>query len=272
MKLELQTAAPATVETELLVVFAADQNTGKDKDAKPELTLLGAAEDLKRAASRILDSGEFKAKANETLLLHAPRGVKAARLLLVGLGKGTATVHELRRAAGTAVRFAKPRGIRWLAFVAPANFDPAQATRAIVEGAVVADFDSDTYRTDRKDLSIASVALVAAEADRRAAETGMREGRIVAEAQNFARSLINEPGNRMTPTILGQKAAEMCREFGVKCDVYGTDKLRELKMGAFLSVAQGSDEPPALIVMTYEPADGPAEPVLGLVGEGNHVR
>lgn len=268
MKLELQTAAPATVGAELLVVFAADQNTSKDKDAKPEPTLLSADGDLKLAASQILNSGEFKAKANEVLLLHAPQGVKATRLLLVGLGKATATIHDLRKAAGTAVRFAKPRGIRSLAFVAPANFDPAQAARAIVEGAIVADFDSDTYRTDRKDLSIASIALVAAEADRQAAETGVREGRIVAESQNFARALINEPGNRMTPTILGQKAAEMAREFGLRCDVYGADKLRELKMGAFLSVAQGSDEPPALIVMTYEPADGPAEPVLGLVGKG----
>jgi leucyl aminopeptidase len=96
----------------------------------------------------------------------------------------------------------------------------------------------------------------------------MQEGRAVAESQNFARALINEPGNRMTPTILSQKAEEMAREFGLRCEVYGIDELRELKMGAFLSVAQGSDEPPALIVMTYEPADAPAEPVIGLVGKG----
>jgi leucyl aminopeptidase len=96
----------------------------------------------------------------------------------------------------------------------------------------------------------------------------MREGVIVAEAQNFARTLINEPSNRMTPTILGQKAAEMAREFGLKCEVHGAEKLRELKMGAFLGVAQGSDEPPALIVMHYEPANAAAGPVLGLVGKG----
>jgi leucyl aminopeptidase len=60
----------------------------------------------------------------------------------------------------------------------------------------------------------------------------------------------------------------MATEFGLKCEVYGAEKMRELKMGAFLSVAQGSEEPPALIVMTYAPADAPAEPVLGLVGKG----
>jgi leucyl aminopeptidase len=60
----------------------------------------------------------------------------------------------------------------------------------------------------------------------------------------------------------------MCHEFGIECKVHGTDTLRELKMGAFLSVTQGSDEPPALIVMIYEPKDAPAGPVLGLVGKG----
>ncbi|HEU4982587.1 MAG TPA: leucyl aminopeptidase, partial [Acidobacteriaceae bacterium] len=66
----------------------------------------------------------------------------------------------------------------------------------------------------------------------------------------------------------GQRAAEVAAEFGLQCEVHGADKLRELKMGAFLGVAQGSDEPPALIVMRYEPAKAPAQPVIGLVGKG----
>ncbi|MGC2162981.1 MAG: leucyl aminopeptidase [Silvibacterium sp.] len=269
MKLGLESTAPATLETELLVVFAADQNTSKEKDAMPEVALLTADESVRQAASHVLSSGEFKAKANETLLLHNPQNLKAARLLLVGLGGITkASIHDLRKAAGTAVRFAKPRSIHALVVLPPPNFDTAQTFRAIVEGAIVADFDSDTYRTDRKYQSIASVSILVSEKDRSAAEAGLQEGIVVAEAQNFARSLINEPGNRMTPTMLGQKALEMSREFGVQCEVYGAEKLHELKMGAFWSVAQGSDEPPALIVMTYEPSGAPAEPVLGLVGKG----
>ncbi|MGC2582208.1 MAG: leucyl aminopeptidase, partial [Acidobacteriaceae bacterium] len=86
--------------------------------------------------------------------------------------------------------------------------------------------------------------------------------------QNFTRSLVNEPGNRLTPTIFGERAAAMCREVGLQCSVYGADKLRELQMGAFLSVAQGSEEPPALIVMTWEPKDAKPGTVLGLVGKG----
>ncbi len=63
----------------------------------------------------------------------------------------------------------------------------------------------------------------------------------------------------MTPTILGERAKKMSAEVGLKCEVYGADKIKELKMGAFLGVAQGSDEPPALIVMRYEPAGAPEE-------------
>jgi leucyl aminopeptidase len=271
MKTELLFTPAAAVSSELLTVFAVDTNASKEKDAKPAITLLTSEDALKQAAAFVLPTGEFKADANETLLLHAPEGLKATRLLIVGLGKSAkATPHDLRRAAGTAVRFAKPRGIRSLAIAAPAtDFDTTLAFRAIAEGAIVADFDSDTYRTDRKDRSVQSLRILApTAADKTAAETGHREGVIVAESQNFARTLVNEPGNKMTPTILGSRAAEMSEEFGLKCEVYGAEKLHELKMGAFWSVSQGSEEPPALIVMTYEPPSAPTEPVIGLVGKG----
>ena len=96
----------------------------------------------------------------------------------------------------------------------------------------------------------------------------------MAGAQNFTRSLVNEPGNILTPTELGKRAAAMCAEVGLKCEVHSTPKLQELKMGAFAAVAQGSEQPPALIVMTYEPKLAKGEtlaadsPVLGLVGKG----
>ncbi|HZD47231.1 MAG TPA: M17 family peptidase N-terminal domain-containing protein, partial [Silvibacterium sp.] len=165
MKTELLFTPAASTSSELLAVFALDNSTSKDKDAKPEIALLTSDDAIRRAAAYVLSTGEFKAEANETLLLHAPEGLAAARLLIVGLGKAgglgkaaKADPHAVRKAAGTAVRFAKPRGIRSLAILVPeGNFDPGQSTRAIAEGAILADFDSDTYRTDRKDRSIESL-------------------------------------------------------------------------------------------------------------------
>jgi len=83
----------------------------------------------------VLASGEFKAGANETVLLHAPAGLKAKRLLIVGLGKlAKATVNDVRRASGTAVRFAKPRAIRELAFALRIHIRPAEI-RSAADGA-----------------------------------------------------------------------------------------------------------------------------------------
>jgi leucyl aminopeptidase len=272
MRTELSQANLAEIETEVLAVLAADTQTSKAPDAKPEPVLLTADEAVKAAAAAVLLSGEYKAGANETLLLHSPAGLKAKRLLIVGLGKqAKVTFDKLRNAAGTAVRFAKPRGIRELVFALPEleslPFGPS--TRAAVEGVFVGDFDPDTYRSDRKDQSIQSFTLAApGNLDRAALEAAFAEGVVVGESQNFTRSLVNEPGNKLTPTLLGQRAALMATEAGLGWEVHSAEKLHELKMGAFWSVSQGSAEPPALIVLRYEPEGVTEGPVLGLVGKG----
>jgi leucyl aminopeptidase len=277
MRAELSFASLAQIEIELLAVTVLDTQTAKGPDAKPQPVLLTSDEKVRSAAAAVLSSGEFKAGPNETVLLHAPAGLKAKRLLLVGLGKkARATVHAVRNAAGTAVRYTKPRGIRELVFAVPdPSADPglalpgAATARAAVEGAFIGDFDPDTYRSERKDVSVQSFTLAApASADQAAIRTAFNEGVVLGESQNFARSLVNEPGNKLTPTVLGQRAAQMASDTGLKSEVYSTDKLHELKMGAFWSVSQGSAEPPALIVLKYEPKGVSDGPVLGLIGKG----
>jgi len=272
MKTELSFAPFAEMKTELLAVLAVDTQTSKDSDAKPVPELLTADKAILAAAEAVLASGEFKAAAHETLLLHAPAGLAAKRLLLFGLGKqAKATVNSVREAAGAAVRFAKPRGIRELAFALPLaeQIPAASATRAAVEGAFVGDFDGDTYRSDRQDRSIQSFTLATpAEAEKTALEAAFAEGVILGESQNFTRSLVNEPGNKLTPAILSQRAVQMADTVGLDCRTFSTEKIQELKMGAFWSVAQGSAEPPALIVLRYQPEGVTTGPVLGLVGKG----
>ena len=273
MRAEISFAPIAGIATELLAVLAADTQTEKGPEAKPQPTLLTTDPAVQATAASVLATGEYKGGANETVLLHAPAGLGAKRLLIVGLGKlAKATVHSVREAAGTAVRFAKPRGIREVALALPENLGKGSiesVVRAAVEGAFVGDFDPDTYRSDRKDQSIQSLTIAApAEGELGSVEAAFAEGVIVGESQNFARSLVNEPGNKLTPTVLGQRAALMAEEVGLGWEVHSTEKLHELKMGAFWSVAQGSAEPPALIVLRYEPEGMNDGPVLGLVGKG----
>jgi len=282
MKTTLSFSTPAELETEALVVIALDHaeknrneseasTNGKSaKKDNPELKLATGDAAVQSVAADLLASGELTGRSFETNLLHKPAGVKAKRLLLIsgGLAKKF-TAYDLRRIAGAAVRTLKTRGIRSFAFIAPPNIPAQEAVRAIVEGALVGNFDPDYYRSDRKDQKIDALTVVTGgNADHGALEKAAREAQVIGESQNFTRDLVNEPSNRMTPTILAERAKKMSEEVGLKCEVYGADKIKEMKMGAFWSVAQGSDEPPALIVMTYEPTGAPAKPVIGLVGKG----
>jgi leucyl aminopeptidase len=280
MKSTLSFSTPAELETESLVVIVLDHAEKShaekdrieksDKKEKPQLKLATGDGAVQSVAADLLASGELSGRPFEVNLLHKPAGVKAKRLLLISGGAAKKfTSYDLRRIAGAAVRTLKSRGIRSFAFIAPPGIPAEEAVRAIVEGALVGNFDPDYYRSDRKDQKIDALTIVAGgNADHAALEQAAQEAQIIGDSQNFTRDLVNEPSNRMTPTILGDRAKKMCQEVGLKCEVYGADKIKELKMGAFWSVAQGSDEPPALIVMTYEPSGAPAKPLLGLVGKG----
>jgi leucyl aminopeptidase len=272
MKTTLSFSDPASIETESLVAVVLDHSDPKqsnpDAPDKKSLKLATADTAVQTVASDLLASGEVTCKPFEINLLHKPANLKAKRLLLVSGGPAAKfTSYELRRIAGAAGRALKSRGIRSFTFIAPPGIAAVEAVRAIVEGVLVGNFDSDYYRSDRKDQKIDAL-NIAASGDKAALEKAVDDAQIIGDSQNFTRDLVNEPSNRMTPTILADRAAKMSKEVGLKCEVYGADKIKELKMGAFWSVAQGSDEPPALIVMTYEPAGAPAKPVLGLVGKG----
>jgi leucyl aminopeptidase len=289
MKTTLSFSALAQLETECLILPVLDHG---EKD-KPDARLASHDQVLQDAAAELIASGEVTGKIFETALLHRPRGVQAKRLLLIGGGKAkTFSAYELRRLAGAAVRFLKPKSVRSLSFVVPElPGGAADAVKCVVEGACIGNFDPDKYRSDRKDQRIDELTIAVGpplslagkpapstvqgereggkqDNDLRAA---MEEGRVIGESQNFTRELVNEPSNRMTPTLMADSACRMVEALHVPeltIETHGADKIRELKMGAFWSVAQGSDEPPALIVIRYEPPDAPATPVIGLVGKG----
>jgi leucyl aminopeptidase len=270
MKTNLSFSAPADVEAECLVVVALDKaEKDRGEKDKPQVSIESSDAAVKNAAADVLTSGELTGKPFETTLLHGPGKLNAKRLLFLGGGKAASfSAFDLRRIAGAAVRTLKSRGLRSFALVAPeAGLRPEEAVKAIVEGSFVGNFDPDYYKSDRKDQKIDALTVVTS-GDPAKLQQAMDEARIIGESQNFTRDLVNEPSNRMTPTIMAERARKMAAEVGLKCEVYGADKIKELKMGAFWSVAQGSDEPPALIVLRYEPAGAPEKPVLGLVGKG----
>ena len=278
MNTNLSSSVPSQLETDCLVVVVLDRSEDRQKSDrsekdKPAPALESSDAAVREAARDVLSSGEVTGKAFESTLLHNPTGLKAKRLLLLGGGKAKAfSAAELRKLAGAAVRTLKGKSIRTFAFVLPESAVAAnEGVRAIVEGAFVGDFDPGYYKSDRKDKDndqkIDEVTVVVP-GDTKPLESAMHAGRVVAESQNFTRDLVNEPSNRMTPTILAERAKKMAADVGLRCEVHGADEIRQLKMGAFWGVAQGSDEPPALIVLRYEPEGAAKDVHLGLVGKG----
>jgi leucyl aminopeptidase len=265
MQITLVTSPHAALDTEALVTYVFEETD----------PLQGRIAEMDRGANGLLGklskSGELTGKMLEFTLVHAPQGLKAARLLLVGAGKreqfNSAT---LRRVAGAALRYLKARSIKHFGFLVRENDATEESAQVVAEGALAANFESDKYKTEKKnDKSVDSVLLTGyADAERAACERGLARGRIIADAQNFTRDLANEPSNKLTPRILAEKAEAMAKEAGLSVEILDERRITELKMGALLSVAQGSIEPPRMMVVTYAPANPvPGAPVIGLVGK-----
>ncbi|MGH9467123.1 MAG: leucyl aminopeptidase [Terriglobales bacterium] len=256
MQIEILTSGSlAQVETEALILMLGP---------KP-------ASGASAAVAELYESGEFTGKALDIAVLHHPKGMKAARLVVAGRGEGPFGVLESWRLAGAVARRLKGKGVREMALVLPEGLEPAAAVWAAVTGVESGNFEPDTYKSDRHpEQQITTLKLIAAtEANAKALQPAAREGAIYAEAQRFARELANEPGNRMTPRIMGERAQAMAEKAGLECELIGPEQARILKMGAFLGVAQGSAEPPCLMVLRYRGAQGGTSgPTLGIIGKG----
>jgi len=265
MQITLETKPFAALEAEALVTYLFEETD----------PIQGRISELDAAAAgllkKIVASGEVTGKALEFTLIHAPAGLKATRLLLAGAGKRDQfNGATLRKVAGAALRYLKSRSVRNFAFLLRESAANAENAQALAEGFIAADFETDKYKTEKKNgKEIESIRIAGySEAERSTGEKGLAAGKIIAESQNFTRDLVNEPSNKLTPKILAEKAQAMAKEAGLAVDILDEKKIADLRMGALLSVAQGSVEPPRVIVVTYTPANPkPGAPVVGLVGK-----
>src|ERR1700680_3857752 len=253
MEIKLDPRSTAEVEPDALVIIGLE---GTPPQSAP------AAEAIKD----LYDSGEFSGKSLEMAILHRPSGLKAKRLAIAGAGKRECfDASELRKLSGAALRSLKSKGVRNIALALDDSLRSEDFSAAAVEGAILADLEPDRYKTDPKKNAkqVDSFSVLGA------SQPALDRGRIIAEAQNFTRSLANEPANVLTPLRLAESARQMAAEFGLECEVLEQDRMRQLGMGALLGVAQGSAEPPALIILRYRPqVPSSSKDHLGLVGKG----
>src|SRR5437588_676855 len=206
--------------------------------------------------TEVIESEEFAAKQAETAYFHvSSKSLKARGVLLIGCGERDAyKAAQITQMAGTATRFLRGKSVKTVAIAPRADGDAARVAQTVAVGAVMGLFELDKYRKEKEKRELESVTVVIENADRKAVQRGADRGRIIGESANFTRDLANEPGGYLTPTILAGRAKQVAKEFGLSIDVLDQKQMEKLGMGSLLGVSRGSDEPPKLIILKYEPS------------------
>lgn len=227
------------------------------------------------AIGEAIAAGDLRGKKGETTVFYTRGAIPAPRVLVVGLGPqdgfGLQTIREV---AAVAAKKARDLGVASFSSIVHGagvgGMEPEAAAQATVEGTVLGLYryqelknkevdraDPGTFTLMQRDP--AQVAVV---------EAGAQVGHVVAEAACLARDLVNRPANYATPTDLAEVAIEIAGQFdNMRCQVLTEEDAAELEMGAFLGVAQGSDEPAVFVVMEYNPGRPELDTVV-LVGKG----
>jgi len=266
MNFELSPKKFTEMPTEALVVYVFEK----------EMELKGAVRDVDRITGGLitsfLASGEFTGKLFDHAYARDPGGLQAKRLFIFGAGKKESfDLAVLRRLSGAISRTLRSKSISEFAILKRSAFDSAEAAQAVVEGVILAQFDVDCYKSDQEAKKpLQTMWLVGGDMARKAAILqAIERGRIVAESQNFARELINEPSNKMTPTTLADRARSMAGQFNLGAEIMDKEEMEKQGMGALLSVARGSEEAPKFIVLRYDPeVVDHSTKMIGLVGKG----
>ncbi|HOK54033.1 MAG TPA: leucyl aminopeptidase, partial [Armatimonadota bacterium] len=225
------------------------------------------------AITQLIERENFEGKLGQTVDLTPASGVKAPKILVVGLGKQEEfNANKVREASSAAARKAKEFSAKKVATIlhgaGTGGIEPSAAARALVEGTILGTYEYTKHKT--KDVKpnpleqIDIIELDAAKID--AIKQGISRGQITAEATNFARDLTNEPANILTPTLMAEQAASIAKEGGLECRIIGQEEMKQLGMNLILAVAKGSMQEPKFIILKYT-APG-ASKTVAFVGKG----
>ncbi len=264
------------VQCDALVVGATYKTV---KQKTNELVLVGTAREVDKLLGSLIQTiysdGEFKGELGELLTLHPMGKLAAKRVVIAGLGPQE-KMHSrvIRRASATAARHLQQTGARQIVLALHSEelgIDLEEAIRAEVEGALLGLYTFKKYKqsgANRNGQGISKISLVASNAKDVILNQAMKHGIALAEATNFARDLVNEPPNVLTPSELANRASLMAKQFGLEYEILDRPEMEELGMGGLLGVAQGSAEPPKFIILRYRGASQSGGKGIALVGKG----
>ena len=258
------------IKTDLLIarIFEGEKNL------EPQVKELDRV--LDGFISHILNSGDFRGKLKEVLVIYTHKKIPTPRVLLVGLGKKSEFNLEQSRiamsSAAPSLQKSKAKSISILfPKKLPARSRPQEAAQAITESLFLSLYKFLKYKKTPKDehpVKLEKIEFILNnQRDKNGVLKGARVGYVTAGAVNFARDLANHPGNMMTPQKLADAAVEMAKANRIKARVLEKAEMKKLGMGALLGVNQGSALDPKFIILEYNLTKKSGKPVV-LVGKG----
>ncbi|ALA18486.1 MULTISPECIES: leucyl aminopeptidase [unclassified Chelatococcus] len=263
VKLEFKPYDKLTDGGDVVVFVGADR-----KSALAAAGVVGAG--LDEAIARAADLERFKGKAKSLLVLTAPHGLSADRLIVAGLGEGEERAKLDWAALGGAVcAKLSAGGHARVLFEAPGEAPvSAEAAADFALGLLLRSYRFDRYKTKKKDDDNggAPARVTLHVADPAAAKRAWKARAAVADGVFLARDLVNEPPNVLFPAAFADRAAELAR-LGVDIEVLDEKAMKKLGMRALLGVGQGSHNESRVVVMRWNGAKDDVKPVA-FVGKG----
>jgi leucyl aminopeptidase len=229
---------------------------------------------LDGAITRLVKQGEIKGKIYETSIVHTLDKIPARIIAVVGLGKQMdLNLDKIRRVMAQSCRTLRRMNCQQIATtihgVGTGEIGAEASAQAVAEGCVLGLYTFRKYVTKEPDYKdVVEIMLVDIDITNKAnIERGCYRGKILGDATNLARDLINEPANYMTPSDMANVAEKLAKEYGLGSTILDREQMKEMGMGALLGVAQGSDQPPKMIILNYK-GDSQASQTLGFIGKG----
>jgi len=278
MQFRLTKGTLESFAADIVAIGCFEKEIVKGEKPKPALLLKedgGIAIDsfLNGQISKVMVDEEFTGKEGRKKILFMAGRIPARYVLLVGLGqKKKATLDTLRKAGSAMTKAALDVKAKSLAAVfqkeATNRLNTPLRMQAVVEGMILGSYFFDQYKKeeDRKKNTLETVSFLVS-GNLQPLETAIKRGSAIAEATNLARDLGNTPPIDMTPAILAKVARDIADKHRLSISVMGMKEIKKEKMGAFISVAKASNEPPVFIHLQYKPSKK-AKAKIALVGKG----
>jgi len=268
MELVVKSVAAASVKTATLVIPVGESR---------KLGAVAKAVDQasEGAISAVLKRGDLAGKPGQTLLLQNLAGLKAERVLLVGSGKDEALGDRAWRklvasVAGVLKGLNGADAVLALDDIAVSNRDAHYGKyRLLAETLQDGEYVFDRYKSQKAEpRALKKVTVLVDKAGQAEVERAVKHASAIATGMAFTRDLGNLPPNVCHPSFLAEQAKDLGKAHkALKVEVLDEKKIKELGMGAFYAVGQGSDQPPRLIVLNYQGGKKADKPFV-LVGKG----